>query len=147
MRVKTQETQAVFTSSLCQRLAPFVVLVAIALLATKGANAAAITGDAAWSVETRQPQMEFPALTPSTTARVVPAPLEIALQRGQWSRACALAAQALAQSEQDVPALGTFAICAAITNHGTETAAAVRRLHQVEGAMATTPACWRALRR
>jgi tetratricopeptide (TPR) repeat protein len=54
------------------------------------------------------------------------------LQRGNWRKACSIAADALARGEQNVDALGVFGICAALRNDQTAAKTALQRLREVE---------------
>ena len=58
--------------------------------------------------------------------------LSAELQRGNWRKACSIAADALARSEQNVDALGVFGICAALRSDQTAANTALQRLRDAE---------------
>ena len=57
-----------------------------------------------------------------------------AVARGQWTAACGMATDILAQKQVDLDALGVFAICAAIRNDKEATKKSLLRLNEAESA-------------
>jgi len=54
------------------------------------------------------------------------------LQRGNWRKACSIAADALARGEQNVDALGVFGMCAALRNDQAAASPALQQLRETK---------------
>jgi cytochrome c-type biogenesis protein CcmH/NrfG len=115
-----------------------VFLLALGALAAVPARATILTpetGDPLADTFQFQPGIPAPDLS-----LLVPAPpsaatqaLARAVERGLWSRACAIATDTLARRESDIEALTVFAICSAVTNDSEASGKALQRLQDAEG--------------
>lgn len=104
------------------------------LLLMQAAPAGAVPMDDAKKLPgaaTSAPSVPSYAPVPAPDAALSPM-LGAELQRGNWRKACSIAADALARGEQNVDALGVFGMCAALRNDQAAASPALQRLRETE---------------